>query len=121
MALAGQRILSPLRLPVPPPERGGDPATLAGAGAEVAARGNPRLRPEERFTLFGSGFQTTHLKRQGETHVGTRSCAGGVSPVTVQFPSTILEWKPVNIAIPMAHPMSTPQRRPAATRSGSRG
>lgn len=54
------------------------------------------------------GFCAFDLRRQGETYVGSRSCAGGVSPVTVTFPTTILEWQPINVAILMALLMSTP-------------
>ena len=54
------------------------------------------------------GFCAYDLKRSGEVYVGSRSCAGGISPVTVQFPSTILEWQPINIGILMALLMSTP-------------
>jgi hypothetical protein len=31
-----------------------------------------------------------------------------VSPVTVTFPTTILEWQPINVGILMALLMSTP-------------
>jgi hypothetical protein len=54
------------------------------------------------------GFCAFDLRRQGETYVGSRSCAGGVSPVTVTFPTTILEWQPINVGILMALLMSTP-------------
>ena len=54
------------------------------------------------------GFCAYDLKRSGEVYVGSRSCAGGISPVTVQFPSTILEWQPINIGLLMALLMSTP-------------
>ena len=54
------------------------------------------------------GFCAYDLKRQGETYVGSRSCAGGINSVTVTFPSTILEWQPVNVGILMALLMSTP-------------
>ncbi len=54
------------------------------------------------------GFCAYDLRRQGDVYVGTRSCARGVSPVNVQFPSTILEWQPINIGILMALLMSTP-------------
>ena len=40
--------------------------------------------------------------------MGSRSCAGGINSVTVTFPSTILEWQPVNVGILMALLMSTP-------------
>lgn len=54
------------------------------------------------------GFCAYDLKRSGEVYVGSRSCAGGISQVTVQFPSTILEWQPINVGILMALAMSTP-------------
>jgi len=54
------------------------------------------------------GFCAFDLRRQGETYVGSRSCAGGVIPVTVTFPTTILEWQPINVGILMALLMSTP-------------
>ena len=54
------------------------------------------------------GFCAFDLRRQGETYVGSRSCAGGMSSVTVTFPSTILEWQPINVGILMALLMSTP-------------
>src|SRR5262249_31756295 len=55
------------------------------------------------------GFCSYDLARQGgDTYVGSRSCAGGIGQVTVQFPSTILTWKPINIAVLMALLMSTP-------------
>jgi hypothetical protein len=54
------------------------------------------------------GFCSYDLTRTGETYQGARSCAGGIGQVTVQFPSTILSWKPINIAVLMALLMSTP-------------
>ncbi len=54
------------------------------------------------------GLCAYDLARSGDAYGGSRSCAGGVSPVTVRFPTTILEWKPINIAILMALLMSTP-------------
>ena len=54
------------------------------------------------------GFCSYDLKLAGDSYTGSRSCAGGISPVTVQFPSTIAEWKPINVAILMALLMSTP-------------
>jgi hypothetical protein len=54
------------------------------------------------------GFCSYDLGRSGETYVGSRSCAGGISPVTIKFPTTILEWKPINICVLMAVLMSTP-------------
>jgi len=54
------------------------------------------------------GLCAYDLTRSGDSYQGSRSCAGGISPVTVQFPSTILEWKPINIAVLMALLMSTP-------------
>jgi hypothetical protein len=54
------------------------------------------------------GFCSYDLGRSGETYVGSRSCAGGISPITIKFPTTILEWKPINICALMALLMSTP-------------
>ena len=54
------------------------------------------------------GFCSYDLTRSGESYAGSRSCAGGISPVTVTFPTTILEWKPINICALMALLMSTP-------------
>jgi hypothetical protein len=54
------------------------------------------------------GFCSYDLRGTNETYTGSRSCAGGISPVTVVFPSTILEWKPINIGLLMAMLMSTP-------------
>ena len=54
------------------------------------------------------GFCSYDLGRSGEVYIGSRSCAGGISPVTVKFPSSILEWKPINICVLMAVLMSTP-------------
>lgn len=54
------------------------------------------------------GLCAYDLRRQGETYVGSRSCARGIGTVNVQFPSTILEWQPINIGILMALLMSTP-------------
>jgi hypothetical protein len=54
------------------------------------------------------GFCAYDLRWQGSAYVGARSCAGGISQVTVQFPSTIAEWEPINAGILMALLMSTP-------------
>jgi len=54
------------------------------------------------------GFCAYELARSGEVYNGSRSCAGGISPVTVRFPPSILEWKPINICVLMALLMSTP-------------
>ena len=54
------------------------------------------------------GLCSYDLGRSGESYTGSRSCAGGISPVTVTFPATILEWKPINICVLMALLMSTP-------------
>jgi hypothetical protein len=54
------------------------------------------------------GFCSYELARSGDAYVGSRSCAGGISQVTVQFPTTILSWKRINIAVLMALLMSTP-------------
>jgi hypothetical protein len=54
------------------------------------------------------GLCAYDLARSGESYVGSRSCAGGISPVTVKFPTNILEWKPINICALMALLMSTP-------------
>lgn len=54
------------------------------------------------------GLCSYDLGRNGESYTGSRSCAGGISSVTVTFPSTILEWKPINICVLMAVLMSTP-------------
>lgn len=53
------------------------------------------------------GFCSYDLRGANDTYSGSRSCAGGISPVTVVFPSTILEWKPINIGLLMALLMST--------------
>ena len=54
------------------------------------------------------GVCSYELVRSGEVYSGSRSCAGGISPVTVTFPPSILEWKPINICVLMAVLMSTP-------------
>jgi hypothetical protein len=54
------------------------------------------------------GLCSYDLGRKGDVYVGARSCAGGIAQVTVQFPSTITEWQPVNIGVLMALLMSTP-------------
>ena len=71
--------------------------------------GRPSTWSASREAIQGTiGFCAYDLRRQGETYAGSRSCAGGIGSVTVQFPSTILEWQPVNVAILMALLMSTP-------------
>ena len=60
--------------------------------------GRPRPGAPRTEAIQGTiGFCSYDLKRQGETYAGSRSCAGGINSVTVTFPSTILEWQPVNI------------------------
>jgi len=54
------------------------------------------------------GFCAYDLGRSGESYVGSRSCGRGISSVTVRFPTSILEWKPINICVLMALLMSTP-------------
>ena len=54
------------------------------------------------------GFCAYDLRRAGNDYVGSRSCGRGIGNVTVEFPSTILEWQPINIAVLMALLMSTP-------------
>jgi len=54
------------------------------------------------------GYCAYDLGRSGETYVGSRSCSTGISQVTVTFPTSILEWKPINICVLMALLMSTP-------------
>jgi hypothetical protein len=54
------------------------------------------------------GLCSYELARSGEVYSGSRSCAGGISPVTVTFPPSILEWKPINVCVLMAVLMSTP-------------
>jgi len=71
--------------------------------------GRPSTYTASRERITGTIGQCAYdLARQGDAYVGSRSCAGGISPVTVRFPTTILEWKPINIAILMALVMSTP-------------
>lgn len=71
--------------------------------------GRPSTWSASREAIQGTiGFCAYDLRRQGETYAGSRSCAGGIGSVTVQFPSTILEWQPVNVGILMALLMSTP-------------
>lgn len=66
------------------------------------------------LTISGQRIQGTlglcayDLGSTGESYVGSRSCGGGVSSVTVSFPTTINEWKAINICILMALLMSTP-------------
>ena len=54
------------------------------------------------------GFCAYELGRSGETYVGSRSCSSGISSVTVTFPTSILEWKPINVCVLFALLMSTP-------------
>lgn len=54
------------------------------------------------------GFCAYDLRRQGDAYLGSRSCAGGIGNVTVQFPPSITEWQPINIGVLMALLMSTP-------------
>jgi hypothetical protein len=54
------------------------------------------------------GFCAYDLNRSGDVYLGSRSCAGGIGQVTVQFPSTIGTWRPINIAVLMAVLMATP-------------
>lgn len=54
------------------------------------------------------GYCAYDLARSGETYVGSRSCSSGISSVTVTFPTSILEWKPINVCVLMALLMSTP-------------
>jgi hypothetical protein len=54
------------------------------------------------------GFCSYDLARSGENYVGSRSCSTGISQVTLQFPSTILSWRPIDIAALMALGMSAP-------------
>ena len=71
--------------------------------------GRPSNVTASRERITGTmGLCSYDLARSGETYSGSRSCAGGISPVTVKFPSNILEWKPINICVLMALLMSTP-------------
>jgi len=71
--------------------------------------GRPSTITLSRERINGNiGLCSYDIARNGEAYTGSRSCAGGISPVTVTFPSTILEWKPINICILMALLMSTP-------------
>jgi hypothetical protein len=71
--------------------------------------GRPSNFTASRERIEGTiGFCAYDLKRSGETYVGSRSCGRGIGSVTVQFPSTILEWRPINIGVLMALLMSTP-------------
>lgn len=54
------------------------------------------------------GFCAYDLRRQGDSYVGSRSCGRGIGQVTVQFPSSIHEWEPINIGVLMALLMATP-------------
>ncbi len=51
------------------------------------------------------GVCSYQLGRAGTSYQGTSTCGG---QTTIQFPSNILEWKPINIAVLMALLMSTP-------------
>jgi len=71
--------------------------------------GRPSTLTASRERIQGTvGFCAYDLGRQGETYVGSRSCGRGISNVTVTFPTSILEWKPINICVLMAILMSTP-------------
>jgi hypothetical protein len=61
-------------------------------------------------TINGTiGLCSYDLSRSGgESYVGSRSCGGGISQVTAEFPSTILSWRPIDIAALMALLMSAP-------------
>jgi hypothetical protein len=48
------------------------------------------------------------LARSGESYVGSRSCGTGISQVTAQFPSTVLSWRPIDLAALMALLMAAP-------------
>ena len=54
------------------------------------------------------GFCAYDLQRQGDSYVGSRSCGRGIGNATVQFPSTIGEWEPINVGVLMALLMATP-------------
>jgi hypothetical protein len=54
------------------------------------------------------GLCSYDLGRSGESYVGSRSCSTGVSRVTLQFPSTILSWRSIDIAALMALGMAAP-------------
>jgi hypothetical protein len=54
------------------------------------------------------GFCAYDVGRSGEVYTGSRSCGGSISTVTITFPSTIAEWKPINICALFALLMSTP-------------
>ena len=51
------------------------------------------------------GVCSYQLGHVGTAYQGTSTCGG---QTTIQFPSNILEWKPINIAVLMALLMSTP-------------
>jgi len=71
--------------------------------------GRPSTWTASREAIQGNiGLCSYDLRRQGDAYLGGRSCAGGIAQVTVQFPSTITEWQPVNIGVLMALLMSTP-------------
>lgn len=72
--------------------------------------GRPCTFTASRQAIQGTiGFCSYELTNSGNgVYVGSRSCGRGISSVTVDFPSTILQWKPINIAILMALLMSSP-------------
>jgi len=71
--------------------------------------GRPSTLTASRDRIQGTvGFCAYDLTRSGDAYLGSRSCGGGISSVTVRFPSSILEWKPINICVLMAILMSTP-------------
>jgi hypothetical protein len=71
--------------------------------------GRPSNITASRERIQGTmGFCAYDLGRSGETYVGSRSCSSSISTVTVKFPTSILEWKPINICALMALLMSTP-------------
>ena len=86
---------------------------VAGAPEELKATGLVAGRPSN-FTatkekITGQiGLCGYELNRTGDDYTGSRSCAGGIGQVTVDFPSSILTWKPINIAVLMALLMSSP-------------
>jgi len=54
------------------------------------------------------GFCAYDLGSTGENYVGSRSCGRGISNATVTFPTTINQWKAINVCILIALLMSTP-------------
>jgi len=96
----GQAGMGPITLNV---SEGNDRFTCTGLV------GRPSNVSISRERITGTiGLCSYDLGRSGEVYTGSRSCAGGISPVTVRFPTTILEWKPINICVLMALLMSTP-------------